>query len=501
MIFSNKSSSKRVAEKVSSDNSAISFDLYSNLTYMAALSVGEPSRDLIMAKSLEQEFETGIFFRQVYVMTKRMGFDYSRAFRLVSRKAGAVSIKNLLLRFAGAINSGVSEVDFLLEEAKVEAEEYNSTYLRAVETLTKWADAYAALLVSVTLVVVVAMISTMLSQLGDAFLSMLTLATIFVTGFGVYIIFRTAPTEDIIYQNRRGPKYRRRSKLMFFIFAPIGLFGGLFLSLSYGLPILFVTIGLGLLPSGVYAYLDNGTIGKIDKEVSSFIRSLGNVTESLGSTVSVALEKIDRRALGTLDPYIKRLQIRLKRSINTDKSWNAFRDEAGSALLNSSTRMFVDGVTLGGAPDKVGGIASKYALEVALLRDRRAVAALPFAILTIPLHFAMTALMVFILEIMRTFNSQIAGAIAELNESSAGKGLALLPPLPVFQSQDMGSLGVITTVALVSMTIANALSPKFAMGGSPFLMSLFGSITCLMTGFNMLFIPKIARSVLLPDAI
>ena len=169
--------------------------------------------------------------------------------------------------------------------------------------------------------------------------------------------------------------------------------------------------------------------------------------------------------------------------------------------MNSSTRMFVDGVTLGGAPDKVGGIASKYALEVALLRDRRAVAALPFAILTIPLHFAMTALMVFILEIMRTFNSQIAGAIAELNESSAGKGLALLPPLPVFQSQDMGSLGVITTVALVSMTIANALSPKFAMGGSPFLMSLFGSITCLMTGFNMLFIPKIARSVLLPDAI
>ena len=114
MIFSKKSSSKRVAEKVSSDNSAISFDLYSNLTYMAALSVGEPSRDLIMAKSLEQDFETGIFFRQVYVMTKRMGFDYSRAFRLVSKKAGAVSSKNLLLRLAGAINPAVSELDSLL---------------------------------------------------------------------------------------------------------------------------------------------------------------------------------------------------------------------------------------------------------------------------------------------------------------------------------------------------------------------------------------------------
>ena len=314
----------------------------------------------------------------------------------------------------------------------------------------------------------------------------------------MYIIFRTAPSEALIYQNRRGPKYRRISKRLFVIFAPIGLFGGMFLSLSYGLPILLIMIGLGLMPAGVYAYKDNAMVGRIDKEASSFIRSLGNVTESLGSTVSVALEKIDRRALGTLDPLIKRLQVRLKRSIDPDKSWNAFRDEAGSALLNPSTRMFVDGVALGGSAETVGGIASKHALEVALLRDRRAVAALPFAILTIPLHFAMTALMVFILEIMVTFNSQISGAIADLNETSAGQGLALLPPLPVFQSQDMSSLALITTVALVSMTIANALSPKFALGGSPLLMALFGSITCLMTGFNMLVIPPIARSVLLP---
>ena len=500
MILSKKST-KKTTRDVSSDNAAISFDLYSNLTYMAAVSVGEPSRDPIMAKVLEQDFKTGVFFRQVYLMTKRMGFEYSRAFRLVARKARAEKIKNLLLRFAGAINSGVSEVDFLLEEAKVEAEAYNSTYLRSVETLSKWADAYAALLVSVTLVVVVAMISTMLSQLGNSFLLMLTFAMVFVTTFGVYIIFRTAPSEEVVYQNRRGPKHRRTSKRLLMIGAPAGVVVGLFLSLSYGLPMLLIMIGLGLLPSGVFAWIDNGKIGKIDTEASAFIRSVGNVTASLGSTVSVGLGKIDRRALDSLEPLIRRLQIRLDRSIDPDKSWDAFRDEAGSALLNSSTRMFVDGVTLGGEPDKVGVIASKYAMEVALLRDRRAVSAAPFAILTIPLHFAMTALMVFILEIMITFNSQISGAIAEMQETTSGQGLSLLPPLPVFQSQDMGSLSLITTVALISLTIANALAPKFAMGGSRLLMAMFGSITCLMTGLNMLLIPSIARGILLSDAI
>ena len=309
------------------------------------------------------------------------------------------------------------------------------------------------------------MISTMLSQLGTGFLMMLTFAMVFVTGFGVYIIFRTAPSEGIIYQNRRGPKLRQTSKRLLFIFGPIGLFGGLFLSVSYGLPIFLVVLGLGLLPSGIYAYRDNSMVGRIDKETAPFIRSLGNVAESLGSTVSVALEKVDRRSLDALEPYIGRLQTRLRRSIHPDKAWNSFRDETCSALLNSSTRMFVDGVTLSGSPEKVGGIASNHALEI-----------------------------------MNTFNSQISGAISELNDSSAGQGLALLPPLPVFQSQDMSSLSMITTVALVSLTIANALSPKFAMVGSKLLMALFGSITCLMTGLNMMVIPAIARSVLLPDA-
>ena len=101
--------------------------------------------------------------------------------------------------------------------------------------------------------------------------------------------------------------------------------------------------------------MDNTRIGKVDNEVSPFIRSLGNVAGSLQSTASVALAKIDRRSLDTLDPMIRRLQVRLNRSIDPEKSWNAFRDEAGSALLNSSTRMFVDGVSLGGSSQKKSG--------------------------------------------------------------------------------------------------------------------------------------------------
>ncbi|MCI0792541.1 MAG: hypothetical protein J4O03_03660, partial [Chloroflexi bacterium] len=252
-------------------------------------------------------------------------------------------------------------------------------------------------------------------------------------------------------------------------------------------------------PPGLLAWLDSARVNKVDQEVAPFIRSLGNVTAALGTTLSGSLAKIDRRSLGTLEPYIRRLQVRLNSKISPEKSWDAFRDEVGSQLMNRTTRMFVDGVALGGPPDRVGAIASEYAMDSAMMRARRVVSAAPFAFLTIPLHFAMTGLMVFVLEIMKAFNVRIGLAVLDLESNSGGVGIGAAATLPVFQQQDLGLLSNMTTVALMSMTIGNALTPKFALGGHPLNTALFGAITFLMTAFNMLIIPSIAGGVLLPE--
>ena len=497
MIFS-KSSRKRT-RRVSSDSSALSFDLVSNLTYMAALATGGPERDVILEWTIRQDYKTASFFRQVYLLSKRLGFEYAQSFRLVAKKTKAESVRNLLLRFAGAISSGVSEADFLAEEARVERDQYINGYYRNLESLTKWGDAYAALLVSVSLVVVVAMMSTMLSNLGSSFVLMLTGAMTMVSAFGVYIIYRTAPYEVRTYQNRRGPKERRWAKRLIPILLPIGVLLGAVAGISMGFHFFFIILGLCLLPPGIMAFLDNGKVSKRDQELAPFLRSLGNVTASLGTTVSASLEKIDRRSLGTLEPTIKRLQIRLRNKVSPEKSWDAFRDEAGTELISRGTRIFVDGVSLGGPPDRVGAIAAEYAMDSALMRARRSVAAAPFAFLIVPLHFAMTALMVFVLEIMRACNTRIAMASDQLASQSDGNGLAMLPDLPVFQPQDVTMLSYLTLVALISMTISNALAPKFALGGHVINVAFFGALTCLMTGFNMFLIPPIAAKVMLPD--
>ena len=495
-MTSSKFSRKRPG-KVSSDNAAISFDLLSNLTYMAALATGGPDRDTILEWGIGQGFKTGAFFRRVYLLSKRLGFEYTRAFRMVSAKAGATSVKNLLLRFAGAISSGVSEADFLVEEARVEREQYINAYHRSLETLAKWGDAYAALLVSVSLVVVVAMMSTMLSNMGGTFVIMLTGAMIMVSAFGVYIIYRTAPYEVKNYQNRRGPPQRYWAKRLFYTLVPLGTLIGIYLGYTFGFPLFVFALGLALFPSGFLAWLDNGGVNRRDQEAATFVRSLGNVTASLGTTLGAALEKIDRRSLGSLEPAIRNLQIRLGRQISTEKSWDAFRDEVGSELMNRTSRMFVDGVSLGGPPERVGAIAAEYAMDSALMRARRMVAAAPFAFLVIPLHFAMTGLMTFVLEIMKAFNTRIALATEELASQSGGSGIGMLPALPVFQPQDISLLSTITMVALVSMTVSNSLAPKFALGGHPLVTAVFGSITCLMTAFNMAVVPPVASRIML----
>ena len=149
-----KSSPKRI-EKVSSDSVAVGFDLMSNLMYMAVLSMGGLPRDQILEQCGRQRFKTAVFFEYVHLLGKRFGLEYTHAFQLVAQKARARSVKSLLLRFAASISSGESESQFVRQEARIEAERYANVYDRSIESLKKWTDAYAAVLFSVVLVMVV----------------------------------------------------------------------------------------------------------------------------------------------------------------------------------------------------------------------------------------------------------------------------------------------------------------------------------------------------------
>ena len=55
---------------------------------------------------------------------------------------------------------------------------------------------------------------------------------------------------------------------------------------------------------------------------------------------------------------------------------------------------------------------------------------------------------------------------------------------------------ILTLGAVLVLTVANSLAPKFATGGHSLQLLFYGSIMCTITGMNLLLIPPIAQGLL-----
>ncbi|MEC9365445.1 MAG: hypothetical protein VX695_00135, partial [Chloroflexota bacterium] len=153
---------------------------------MAILSRGGVTRDRLLEYCGRQRYLTAVFFEYINLMARSMGVEYTRAFQSVAQRAKAPRVKSLLLRFSASISSGSSESEFVLQEARAEKELYSNDYERNVENLRKWTDAYAAVLVAVTLIMVVSQVSSLLGSTNASFIYLMLFTLCGVTSVGVF---------------------------------------------------------------------------------------------------------------------------------------------------------------------------------------------------------------------------------------------------------------------------------------------------------------------------
>ena len=500
MIFTR--SSPKPIEKVSSDNIVISFDLLSNLSYMACLAAAQLPREALLLKAGEQPLMTAVFFREVHKLAQRLGFEYTKALQFVAEHARAQNVKSLLLRFASTISSGESEYVFIQQENGIERRRYINEYQRSVETLKKWTDAYAAILVSVTLIVVVALVSNLTGTMGQGFVVVMAVAMAFITTVGVFIIKRTSPYEEMTYgRASAGPPDRRKSRFLFLTLGSIGLVLSVFVAFRFGFGGALLTAGIFLAPAGYYASRDDKKVTKIDNDIASFIRTLGSIAGTTGTTLSSAIQNIDVDSTGALQPHIVRLQNRLANQLPTDICWEQFKTETGSELVRRSTGMLVDGVELGADPEKVAEIASSYSLSVAELRGLRQQTASTFSYLVVPMHVSMTGLLVFIFEIVATFNDHLEDVAKEVLEqsvftdTSSSTSSSLQIGMEMFQPHDLAVISNVIILVVLVLTVANSLAPKFASGGHPLKLTRNFSLLCIFSGLILLIVPKVASAL------
>ena len=473
------------------------FDLFAHLTFMASVATAGVSRSELFEFASELPYASSRYFREIHILARKMNMDYATACTVVAGRAKNQEVTSLLLRMAGSLSSGEHEVDFLRREAEVIGESYTNRYERDVEALKKWGDAYVTLLVASGMIVIVAVISMMIYQIGIVLIIGLALLMVLATVLGAWILYISAPRE--IKTLAMGPTSRLQllGYGLFKYTTPLAaVIGSICLLLGYDLGFALIVSGIIIFPAGYAIERDDKNLSRKDADIASVVRVLGGVTAAVGTTLTEALNTIDRRSMGALMPEITRLRQRLKSGITPDLCWRRLVEETGSELIGRTVQIFYKSISMGGEPGRVASASAFYASKIAYLRDKRNMVSVTFSYLIFPMHIAMVGLLEFIVEIMNLFSASVKESQEALSGNSGITDQFNVTELFTFGQVNLLLVDTLVTTVVLVLTLVNAFAPKAAAGGGNLRISYNLAIMMLLSGALMIGVPWGARSFL-----
>ena len=472
------------------------FDLFYQLTYMSALAAAGISRSRIFQLASKLPSPSSRYFEKIDILSQKLAYNYPEACSMVGEAAKSKEIKSFLLRLSDALTSGEPMADFLAREAQVQGEYYSNEYERDLESLRKWTDAYAALIVSVALIVIINLISTMIYEMETALMAGLAVLAATMGFFGAWVLSRSAPKEVRSVSSSEGSREQRLSRKLLKVLASVTLVACLSLALlGVELRWLLVLASFLLLPIGRVGLLIDRRTSKKDEEISSFLRSLGGMATSTGTTLTEALTRIDLSSFPALEPDVKRLHQRLVAFIDPKLCWQKFEAETGSKLISQGASIFHDAVDMGADPERVGFLCSLFATKTVMLRAKRRVVSSTFVWLSMVMHVAVVALMVFIVEIIGKFQSLIEGLALERGEQAV-QMMALPIPLLAFGSAQIRFLYQMTIFMILLLTLTNTLALIATDGGHISKAFCYLCISLFIVGASLLYVPPLVNMIM-----
>ena len=470
----------------------MSFDMLYQLSYMSTIAAAGVPRDQIFRRAAALQCSSAEYFNRVELARQRLKYDYARACRAVGEPAQDAEVKGLLLRLSSSLISGEPEADFLTREAHARAEDYENEYARSLEALKMWTDAYVSLILSAVLVVVIGIVSTMIWKIETGLIIGMAFISISTTVIGVWLIWLVSPKETTVLRWAGSKEQKLAAKLFKPTLPAAVIVGALFLLTGQNVGIALIIVAALLLPIGFVMSKDDKKIFKRDDEVGTFLRSLGGVCAALGTTVNAALGRLDLDAINILRSSVKNLHTRLTAGIRPRVSWRKFIDETGSELANRSVGMFYDAIEVGGSAGQAGQHAAAFASQVALLRARRRTVSGPFRWLCVTMHTAVVIILVFITEVIMAFGGMVNTAQDSMPTISGA------PSLSSFSSFNLSGLELMhhLVVPLVLIfTVANAIVPALAEGGSKLKIFSNLGITAAISGVCLIILPVMASTL------
>jgi flagellar protein FlaJ len=216
--------------------------------------------------------------------------------------------------------------------------------------------------------------------------------------------------------------------------------------------------------------------------------------QAIGATAAEAMGRLDFRSLGSLSEDVKLLFTRLGAGVSPNLCWDRFVGETGSELVNRSVRIFWDGVTFGGEPQRVSNEASAFALKISLLRAQRSQVAIGFTWLTIAMHAVLVTLSIFVYEVFLSF-STLVSAIMPADATNSLQSMAGMPSTGFFSQNgtEIHLLHFMIVLITIVLTVANAFSIYAVSGGHTSKLAYYLAITCVISGLIMIGVPPVVH--------
>lgn len=486
------------------ENSHIDIDVLYMVTYMNSIATANISRDEIFKRVSERnEYACSKYMNQVYILAKNWNYDYGTACNIVAERTSNKRLKDLLMRLANAMAAGEPEAKFLESEWQTMMVIYKNEYERSLESLKKWTDAYTALLVSMSLVSVTVLLSTCLYNMGDPVTTIgATLVVIaLIAGIGAFVLRSEAPKEFKTHTMETRSAEQDRIKDMSKVILPVAaILAIIMFILGVEVGIILIVLGLIVAPMGIIGARDDKNVTSRDADYSQFIKMLGSVVGSMGLTVKEGITKVDQKSIGSLEPLVKKLYIRLIMGLDPKVCWSEFIGNSGSELISKFTHIFTDAIDMGGDATKIGKLVNTTNLEVVLLRMKRKMLSASFTTLVIPMHTAMCGLILFIVQILVIFS----GLIGDLYKTMAfdsgtnvgGSGLSVNSlGFSMFQNIPTHLLIEFSIALVLILTISDTLAAKYVNGGDSYMLYFYGSIMSVLSGICLLVVPVVVQGV------
>jgi archaeal flagellar protein FlaJ len=482
----------------------MSGDLLFTTTYMASLALANASRPEIFSYAANRkEYISSKYITKVDTYVKKWGYSYAEGLSIVSERIKNPILKSFLSRYANAIDSSVPDDEYLNNELSTVRSVYRSQVEQGLETMTKWGDAYVAMLLSGTVIAVTLMISIAIySPAGIETTLGMSYAIIFLICVGGNVLMYTSVPEDAKSHGlvTRASREQQTIHAMERIIVPLAIVAVIvMLLLGINAGLIYVLVGILMAPMGIIGFIDDANITVRDSDFSTFIRSLGAVMGGQGMTAVYALATIDKKSLVALEPLVNSVYSKMNLGLDDKQVWNKFIGESGSNLIYKYLNIYLDTVTLGGPPDAIGTVVGSSMLEQTLLREKKDMHARSFIILLVPMHIAMAGIFVVLYRIMVVLTGSVSTMMTKFQSASSaagGTGAAggvsadsALGGMSFFTNFPEKEMGVYVLISLTIITVSNIFAARIVGGGDRYMFYFYAALFCILTGMVLLIGP------------